>query len=315
LQEGDFHKKNLEGEKNFYLFAEEMKKRIKYSEIHHTAAVKALLEEYKVNTVCVDSLCPNIYECFSKGSMTFMILGRKCTRRCKFCEIGTTSTTEDETNPIDTEEPRRIAEVVKILKQRFVVITSVTRDDLEDKGARQFCATVKWIKAVVPEVVVELLIPDFGGDERLIEMVALSGATVVGHNVEVVERLYPTVKREADYKRSIGVLKSLRECNKDILTKSGVMLGLGERREEVEKVLFDLREAGVEWVTLGQYLRPNKLCVEVKEYISEEKFRDYEVFAKSLGFKIVQVGSCVRSSYNSAEVYSSFFNNLQQAML
>jgi len=289
------------------------KKRVRYSEIQNLAVVRSLLERYRINTVCVDSLCPNIYECFSKGSMTFMILGRRCTRRCKFCEIGTAGHGNG-TAPadIDADEPQRIAEVVSILKQKFVVITSVTRDDLEDGGAGQFCATVRWIKRVAPEVAVELLIPDFCGNERLIGMVASCGAEVIGHNIEVVERLYPIIKRDADYKRSIGVLKSLSKYGKNVIIKSGIMLGLGEGKEEVTKTLYDMREAGVEWVTLGQYLRPNKSCVEVKEYISEEKFREYGAFARRLGFSIVQSGTYVRSSYNSAELYFSF--NLRRAL-
>jgi lipoic acid synthetase len=255
------------------------------------------LAEMGLHTVCQSARCPNLGECFGRGTATFLILGNACTRDCRFCAM--------EHGPPaapDPEEPRRVAEAAKRLGLRFVVITSVTRDDLPDGGAAHFAATLHSLRELLPRARVEVLVPDFGGRPEAVQTVVAARPEVFGHNVETVPRLYPEVRPQADYRRSLEVLRLAAELAPQVVTKSGLMVGLGEEDEEVLAVLRDLRAAGVSAVTIGQYLQPTRGHALVVEYVHPEVFAAYARQAREMGFSRVMSGPLVRSSYQAEEL-------------
>lgn len=258
--------------------------------------LKLLLKDLKLHTICEEAGCPNISECFSKKTATFLILGDICTRNCRFCGVK-----KGKPCPIDEEEPERVAEAVRRLNLRHVVITSVTRDDLPDGGAGQFAQTIISIKKTMEKITIEVLIPDFKGNRRAIERVIEAGPDVIGHNIETVPRLYPDVRQAADYFRSLEVLKAVKTLSNGIYTKSGLMLGLGEEEGEVLEVFKALRGADCDFLSLGQYLPPSLKAYPVKEYLHPDKFDYYKEKALSLGFLYVASGPYVRSSYLAEE--------------
>jgi len=259
--------------------------------------MKNLLRGLALNTVCEEAACPNMSECFAKGIATFMILGSKCTRGCKFCNVE-----KGEPSFLDVSEPQRISEAVKRLRLSHVVVTSVTRDDLKDGGAGHFADTIKSIRRENSKTRIEVLIPDFNADEIAISEVVNAGPDIVNHNVETVPRLYAEVRPEADYRRSLEVLriaKDIARCK--IYIKSGIMLGLGEKTEEVLEVLRDLRDVGCDLLSIGQYLAPSKSHYPVKDYIEPELFRYYKEKAEECGFRFTASAPYVRSSYQADE--------------
>lgn len=250
-----------------------------------------------VHTVCQSARCPNLGECFGRGTATFLLLGDVCTRDCRFCAVEHGSPA-----PLDPGEPRRVAEVAKRLGLKFVVITSVTRDDLEDGGSGHFAASIDAVRDLLPEARVEVLVPDFGGDPRSIRTVVQARPEVFAHNVETVPRLYPEVRPQADYQRSMEVLRVARELAPELATKSGLMVGLGEEDEEVLSVMGDLREAGVKALTIGQYLQPTRGHALTVEYVAPEVFAAYARQAQEMGFTRVMSAPLVRSSYQAEEL-------------
>lgn len=269
---------------------------------HNTHKVKVLLSDLSLNTVCTEANCPNRMECYNKRTATFMILGRNCTRNCTFCNV-----TRLSPDPVDAEEPQKIAHAVEALNLRHAVITSVTRDDLDDQGAKHFAAVVKAIRTVAPNVAIELLIPDLQGREDLLDIIIEANPDILNHNVETVPQLYDKVRPMASFERSINVLKYVKQNAPHIKTKSGVMLGLGETDEQLRTVLCALREADCDMLTLGQYLQPSSAHIPVESYIRPEKFVLWQQEAEALGFKSVASGPLVRSSYH-AETYHQEFH-------
>jgi lipoic acid synthetase len=260
--------------------------------------VSALLRKTRLHTVCQEAHCPNLPECFSRQTATFMIMGNVCTRNCRFCAV-----THGTPVLLDEEEPRRVASAAQELGLRYVVITSVTRDDLEDGGAMHFANTVGAIKERQPGTLVELLVPDFLGNPSSLDMLLSIPPDVINHNLETVPRLYPPVRPQADYRRSLGLLQKIRSLNPSILTKSGLMLGLGERESEVIRVMRDLLDVGCTVLTLGQYLQPSKDHHSVIRYLHPEEFEDYRALGKRMGFLEVASGPFVRSSFGAAQMY------------
>ena len=258
--------------------------------------MKQALRVLSVETVCEQAMCPNIGECFLAKVATLLILGKNCTRSCSFCNIqkGTPL-------PVDRDEPERVAQAVAQLGLKHVVITSVTRDDLADGGSSVFADTVNRIRQKLPNVSVELLIPDFGFSLAALKTVALTSTQIIAHNLETVPALYKTVRTGADYARSLGLLRTLKEISPVLKTKSGLMLGLGEKPDEVAAVMRDLRSVGCDLLSIGQYLAPSQKHYPVKEYITPEQFGDYGKKARQLGFLHVQSAPYVRSSYLAAE--------------
>jgi len=250
------------------------------------------LNRMGVNTVCQSARCPNIGECFSRGTATFMLLGETCTRRCGFCAVKT-----GRGEPVDPYEPLKVATMVHKLNLRHAVITSVARDDLPDQGASQFAKTVRAIKFLCPNTTVEVLTPDFKARPDLIAIVVESSPDVYNHNVETVPRLQKLVRPQASYERSLKVLEIVKELRPQMLTKSGLMVGLGETVEEVVQVLKDLRSIGCDIVTIGQYIRPTARHLPVARYVTPEEFAELERIGYELGFKYVFAGPFVRSSY------------------
>lgn len=259
----------------------------KYTEL------RGLVDKYKLNTICTSGSCPNMGECWGEGTATFMILGNVCTRSCGFCGVKT-GRPED----VEWDEPEKVARSIKIMKIKHAVITSVDRDDLKDMGSIIWAETVKAIRRMNPETTLETLIPDFQGVERIIDRIVEVSPEVVSHNMETVRRLTREVRIQAKYDRSLAVLKYLKQQGIR-RTKSGIMLGLGETEEEVIQTMKDLREANVDIVTIGQYLQPSKKHLPVKEYITPEQFAKYEQIGKELGFRHVESGALVRSSYHA----------------
>lgn len=259
------------------------------------AAMRGLLSELKLNTVCQQALCPNISECFSCGQATFLILGRDCTRQCSFCNVDKAPRPQ----PPDPDEPRRVAEAVVRLKLSHVVITSPTRDDLRGGGAAHYAATVVAIRTASAGTAVELLVPDFGGDKTGLALVLAEKPAVLAHNLETVPRLY-AVRTGADYQRSLDLLQTAAELAPAIPAKSGIMLGLGEEFDEVRAVMRDLRKVGCSYLSLGQYLAPSKRHQPVVAYIPPQQFDQLRDEALALGFRHVESGPYVRSSYHAA---------------
>lgn len=262
--------------------------------------VGEILEKLELNTVCREADCPNQGECWKKGTATFMLLGRVCTRNCRFCDVATG-------NPVggrDEEEPERIKKAVRELGLDYVVLTSVDRDDLPDGGAGHFKSTVEKIKEITDPPLVEGLIPDFSGELSNLKKIQASGMEVVGHNIETVKRLTPEVRDpRAGYRLSLSVLEKLKELDPDLVTKSSIMLGLGEKKSEVIRAMEDLRSVNVDIVTLGQYLRPSEDQLPVKKFWKASAFEELEDIAEKLGFSGVVSGPFVRSSYNAKETY------------
>ncbi|MCL2662435.1 MAG: lipoyl synthase [Oscillospiraceae bacterium] len=268
--------------------------RVPYFDNEDSLLVTELIKELNLNTVCIEANCPNRAECFSKKTATFMILGSICTRNCAFCNVSNGTP-----QPVDKDEPLRVAAAVKQLGLEYVVITSVTRDDLPDGGAAHFAEVIEEIKKISPDTAVEVLIPDLTS----LEVIAGKKPEVISHNIETVESLYSAIRPEAGYKRSLNVLRSINDLNKSIRVKSGLMLGLGETREEILKTLDDLLEHNCDILTIGQYLSPSKAHYPVAEYIEPTVFVEYENIAKEKGFRFVKSGPFVRSSYNAEEAY------------
>jgi lipoic acid synthetase len=262
--------------------------------------IKRMLRSKKLHTVCESARCPNLGECFSRKTATFMILGDDCTRDCAFCAVG-----HDKTVAVDPEEPQRIVAAVRELGLQHVVITSVTRDDLPDGGSQQFAECIRLLQDKMPGVTIEVLTPDFQGDKKAIECVAGAAPDIYNHNLETVPRLYPEVRRSAIYRRSLDLLFHVKWCDSDLLTKSGIMVGLGETEDEVVDVLRDLRDVGCDLVTVGQYLRPGKENLAVAEYIHLEQFERYEQIGCELGFRQVMSGPLIRSSFHAEKMMAS----------
>lgn len=275
------------------------------------AEVRNMLSRLSLNTVCEEAGCPNIMECFGKRTATFMILGRVCTRNCTFCTV-----TKGVVDPVDPDEPENIARAVEFLGLRHVVVTSVTRDDLPDGGAGHFACVVNRIKELNNNVTVEVLIPDFKGDEQALKVVVDSNPEIINHNVETVPRLYPAVRPLAVYERSLKLLSNVKKLGRENhsgapVTKSGLMLGLGEREDEVISVLRDLRNVDCDIVTIGQYLAPSEKHHPVVEYIHPEVFERYKAIGMDMGFKYVASSPLVRSSYMAADALNKIFFKLQ----
>ena len=267
------------------------------------AEMKALLDGLSLHTVCEAAHCPNQGQCFSQETATFLILGDICTRNCRFCAIK-----KGKPLPLDPDEPQNIALAVSKLELRHVVITSVTRDDLPDGGAQHFAKTVEAVRQINPQATIEVLIPDFTGSVEALEMVVDSSPEIINHNVETVPRLYPEVRPKADYHRSLGLLRAVKSIDKRILTKSGMMLGLGEREDEIVEVMEGLREVDCDALTLGQYLCPSPQHRPVSRYIPPEEFKKYGDIARELGFRSVASGCFVRSSFNALGMYKEVRN-------
>jgi lipoic acid synthetase len=262
--------------------------------------VRALLGRVKLHSVCQEAKCPNIWECFSQETATFLILGDRCTRNCRFCAIS-----YGPVGPPDPEEPVRVGEAAKGMGLSYVVVTSVTRDDLPDGGAGLFAETIREIRKKIENALVEVLIPDFQGDTGALQTVLDAVPNVLNHNLETVPRLYPIARPEAVYNRSVDLLKNARAYAPDIPTKSGLMLGLGESPEEVELTLKALLGAGCNILTLGQYLQPSKEHLPVERFIPPEEFDMWREKALAMGFSQVASGPFVRSSYHAKELYQA----------
>ena len=260
--------------------------------------IKHLLRRHKLSTVCEEARCPNRGECFAKPTATFMVLGPGCTRNCGFCSVESFSTAK-----VNEEEPENVAEAAYEMKLKYIVITSVTRDDLPDGGAGQFANTINAIRRRMPMTKIEVLTPDFQGDINSIKTVLDAGPDVFNHNVETAERLYPVVRPSAKYDRSLSVLRQAKAMSPHIFTKSGFMLGLGESYDEAITILKDLRKVDCDFVTIGQYLRPTKKNLPVVKYILPEVFEDLRLKALDMGFKYAASGPLVRSSMNAEEMY------------
>ena len=259
--------------------------------------VNSLISDLSLNTVCNEANCPNMMECFERGTATFMILGRNCTRNCTFCNV-----TREMPDDVMLDEPENVAKAVEKLNLKHAVITSVTRDDLVDQGANQFAKVVEEIRKSTPSVSIELLIPDMQGNTELIDIILDSEPNILNHNVETVPELYDEVRPMAIFERSIGVLDYVKKKKPNMKTKSGVMLGLGETKDQVIDVLKRLREVDCDMLTLGQYLQPTTSHIEVKEYITPEQFDEYKEVALSMGFKRVASAPLVRSSYYAEDL-------------
>ncbi len=267
--------------------------------------VRKTLQKYNLHTVCEEASCPNISECWGVGTATIMIMGDVCTRGCKFCNVDTGKPFE-----LDSEEPQHVAEAIKDWDLRYVVITSVCRDDLPDEGSEHFAQTIQCIKSECPNTVVESLIPDFSGNEKFIETIVKAKPNVMGHNVETVKRLSPYVRDlRANYKQSLKVLKYVKELDSSIFTKSSLMLGLGESEEEILQTAQDLRDVDVDMITLGQYLQPSPSHLTVKEYVTPEKFYQLKLDLRKLGFLNIESGPFVRSSFRASDVIDLIIKN------
>jgi lipoic acid synthetase len=258
---------------------------------------KGVVKKLQLHTVCEEARCPNIGECWSHHTATFMIMGDLCTRKCHFCSVkkGNSETLQ----ALDPFEPERVGIAVKELKLKHAVITSVDRDDVLDNGAGHFAKTVASIKKHSPECKIELLIPDLKGSRKDLEIIMASGINVLNHNVETVPRMYKKVRPGAGYIRSLSILRWAKEIDPSVMTKSGMMVGLGEKKEEVLSLMDDLRFSNVDIMTIGQYLRPSKRQTSVKEFITPDEFKEYETEGLARGFKFVESGALVRSSYHA----------------
>ena len=265
-----------------------------------TRLVRETLKSHRLNTVCEKARCPNRVDCFSRGTATFMILGDRCTRDCRFCAVSHASPL-----PVDPVEPDEVASAATILGLDFVVVTSVTRDDLPDGGAAHFAATIRAIRGADPRVGIEVLVPDFGGSPGPMETVLAAAPDVFGHNVETIERLYPAVRKGARYERSLGVLSRAAASTPGTLIKSALMLGMGETREELRRALADVLAAGVDIIYLGQYLRPSVEHHPVARFVTPEEFDELASECLSMGFRWASAGPFIRSSYRAHEAVAA----------
>ncbi len=270
--------------------------KIKFQDPKHINKVERLLKGLSLHTVCQEATCPNRMECFNKGTATFMILGSICTRGCKYCDVET-----GKPKGVDPDEPENLAKATKELKLRHVVITSVTRDDLEDGGADQFVKCIEKVRETSKGTSIEVLIPDLQGNEEALAKIVAAAPEILNHNIETVPSLFKNIRPGADYQQSLELLANVKKMNPKIFTKSGLMVGLGETEEEVVRVFADLREVGCDFLTVGQYLQPSKKHIAVAEYIHPDLFKDYEKVAYEMGFKHVASGPFVRSSYNAEQ--------------
>lgn len=261
------------------------------------ARVEGVLAELELSTVCREAKCPNRGECFASGTATFLVAGDACTRGCRFCSVETRRP-----EPLDPGEPERVAEAVARLDLRHAVVTMVTRDDLADGAANHIAATVRAIHKAAPEVTVEVLVSDFAGSLEAVDIVADARPDVFNHNLETVPRLYPAVRPGASFERSLGLLRRAKARDGQMPTKSGLMVGLGETHEEVVAVMHDLREAGCDFLTIGQYLQPTAAHLPVAALVEPEEFEAYGAEGRALGFEAVASGPFVRSSYHAAEL-------------
>lgn len=271
--------------------------KIKATGTHNTRKV---LRHHGVSTVCEEARCPNQGKCFSKSVATFMILGDRCTRNCAFCAVESSKPF-----PPDSDEPQKVADAVQELGLKFVVITSVTRDDLADGGSGQFARTIQAVRNINNLIKIEVLTPDFKGDTEALKIVLDAWPDVFNHNIETVPRLYQVVRPMADYLTSINILKTSKELYPNIRIKSGIMLGLGEEKEEVISVMQDMKEAGCDFLTIGQYLQPRKTNIPVVEYIRPEIFEDYRVKGLEMGFKAVASSPLTRSSMDAGKMFDN----------
>jgi len=259
--------------------------------------VKNLLREHKLHTVCEEASCPNIGECFNKGTATFMIMGDICTRRCPFCDVG-----HGRPNPLNPDEPKELARSVGILNLKYVVVTSVDRDDLRDGGAQHFVDCITAIREVRPQTKIETLVPDFRGRlDKALDILTACPPDVLNHNLETVPRLYKAQRPGSDLQHSLNLLKQFKERCPDIPTKSGIMVGLGETKEEIKELMVIMREHNIEMITIGQYLQPSKHHSPVLRYVTPDEFKELEEFAYQIGFRHAAVGALVRSSYHADE--------------
>jgi len=256
-----------------------------------------LIKEYGLNTVCVEAKCPNLSDCWSRKTATFMINGRICTRNCRFCSV-----TTGKPEPLNPEEPLKVALAIRKLGLKYCVITSVTRDDLPDGGANQWAETILEIKKINPGVKVEVLIPDFKGNRDALNKIFSANPDVLGHNLETVKELYQKVRPEANYEISLEILK--RSTEKGFITKTGIMVGLGETANQVKRLIDDVSEAGCKVLTIGQYLQPSKEHLSVARYVTPEEFENYYNYALAKGIKYVFSAPLVRSSYHADEVFN-----------
>jgi len=257
--------------------------------------IKDILRAHKLHTVCEEASCPNIGECFGKGTATFMIMGDKCTRRCPFCDVG-----HGRPDPLDPNEPENLARTIAALKLRYVVITSVDRDDLRDGGASHFVACIQKTRQLSPDTQIEVLVPDFRGrDDRALEILKAAPPDVMNHNLETVPRLYKQARPGSDYAFSLNLLKKFKALFPHIPTKSGLMVGLGETDEEILQVMRDMRAHGIDMLTIGQYLAPSNAHLPVRRYVHPDTFKMFETEAYKMGFSHAAVGALVRSSYHA----------------
>jgi lipoic acid synthetase len=272
--------------------------RIKISASDEITRIKQLLREHQLHTVCEEAACPNLAECFQHGTATFMVMGDLCTRRCPFCDVA-----HGKPLPLDKNEPQHLATAIKAMALKYVVITSVDRDDLRDGGAGHFADCIKQIRQQTPDTKIEILVPDFRGRiEKAVAILANEPCDVFNHNLETVPRLYKQVRPGSDYQGSLNLLKQFYEAQPTIPTKSGLMLGVGEEPEEVHQVMQDLLAHGCTMLTLGQYLQPSKAHLAVKAYLTPAEFDNFGKIAKSLGFKQVASAPMVRSSYHADQL-------------
>jgi lipoic acid synthetase len=257
--------------------------------------IKQILRENKLNTVCEEASCPNIGECFGKGTATFMIMGDKCTRRCPFCDVG-----HGRPDPLDINEPDNLAKTIAALKLSYVVITSVDRDDLRDGGAQHFVDCISRIRALSPRTQIEVLVPDFRGrDDRALGILTSAPPDVMNHNLETAPRLYKEARPGSDYQFSLNLLKKFKALHPGVPTKSGIMVGLGETDEEVLQVMQDMRDHQIDMLTIGQYLAPSSSHLPVRRYVHPDTFKMFETRAYEMGFSHAAVGAMVRSSYHA----------------
>ncbi len=269
--------------------------------------VKATIKKYGLTTICVEGKCPNLSECWSSGTATFMVLGDTCTRGCRFCNVKTAA----QGQILDKDEPKKLVSALKEMSSidgahvfDYIVITSVDRDDLEDQGSNHFAECIRAVKKEFPEMIVEVLIPDFRGDVSLLKNVVDAKPDVISHNVETVERLQRKVRDiRANYKQSLSILETVKKLNQKIITKSAIMVGLGETKEEVLQTMKDLRRIDVEIFTIGQYLRPSQRHLKIEEWVRPEVFEEYKKEGEKIGFKGVFSGPFVRSSYKAGELF------------
>ena len=257
--------------------------------------IKQILREHKLHTVCEEASCPNIGECFGKGTATFMIMGDKCTRRCPFCDVG-----HGRPDPLDADEPANLAKTIAALKLQYVVITSVDRDDLRDGGAAHFVECIRQTRALSPRTQIEVLVPDFRGrDDRALEILKAAPPDVMNHNLETVPRLYREARPGSDYAFSLNLLKKFKALHPSVPTKSGLMVGLGETDDEILATMRDMRAHDIDMLTIGQYLQPTGGHLPVQRYVHPDKFAELERAAYAMGFKHAAVGALVRSSYHA----------------